>query len=123
MQKEPGSWWILLLHIGFPFLCVVSPHHVAKVVVQQLVSVLPLIGWLWDAKDSSAPPGIGTGTLRFQRGPNLGRLLLERRDVPKRELALETQMKNGKTTFESKKNLVANYTNLVSFCSASGSPV
>ena len=52
------------------FTVAVSLHHVAEIVVQQLLATLPLVRRQWDRIDPLAPPGVSVGPFRSQRCPN-----------------------------------------------------
>ena len=49
-----------------------DPHHVAKVVIQQFLSILPSIRRQRHRVDPRTPPGVGVGPRGVERRPNFG---------------------------------------------------
>mmetsp|Transcript_56301 Transcript_56301/g.89243 ORF Transcript_56301/g.89243 Transcript_56301/m.89243 type:complete len:254 (+) Transcript_56301:963-1724(+) len=72
-DAECGPLWVFPIYearTSFGIFAV-PPHHVAEVVIQQLLPVLPLVRRQWHSVDPFAPPSIGVGPIRLQRSPNL----------------------------------------------------
>ena len=71
------SFWIF----GIPL------HHIAKVVVQQLLPIFPLVWREWHSVNAFAPPSIRIRPFCPQWGPNFHCLFRRVGDVPERQLA------------------------------------
>ena len=72
-----ASFWIFAIPL----------HHIAKVVVQQLFSICPLIWREWHGVNAFSPPSIRIRPWCSQWGPNFHCLLRRVGDVPERQLA------------------------------------
>lgn len=62
-------------------------HHVPKVVVQQLFSVVPVVRLQGHRVNSFAPPRVGVGAFRGEGGPHFRHSLAGVSDVLERQLA------------------------------------